>query len=313
MSAAGYAAKKTTYNKNGNKTSESYFDTDGSAINNINGYASCEYEYDEHEDMVVQRFRDASGNPVVTGAGYAEAEKMYDENHHVILEEYLGPDHEPYKQAAGHTAIRQYWDRDDRLILREYLDEDYEPINRSDGYARVAWEYTNGICTNIRFYNSEGETIKSSGLNLAKDIQYGADGWSDWITPAYNTSNSCQNIGYLNLGHREENDEYSCYIEIEFKGVQATGGYNFRFRTQGAQDGKWFTKNIWTNNLINLSEVPQDGVYTYHSSNTISSDMINVNTFNIGFRCDYWSAGSYRVRKVMIKKGKKVSKWSPGI
>ena len=108
-------------------------------------------------------------------------------------------------------------------------------------------------------------------------------------------------------------DTYTCQIEIEFSGVNKTAGEDFRFWTQGATDGVWTIGNIWNSNLIILTDVPSDGVYTYTVTNTLTEDMANASTFDIGFRYDNWASGKFRVRHVKIEKGDEATEWTPGI
>ena len=79
------------------------------------------------------------------------------------------------------------------------------------------------------------------------------------------------------------------------------------------KDGKWNSGNVWNGNLVNLFEAPEDGVYRYTATVAVSGAMFDVNTFNIGFRCDYWASGMYRVRYVKVEKGDTSTEWSPGL
>ena len=62
-----------------------------------------------------------------------------------------------------------------------------------------------------------------------------------------------------------------------------------------------------------LEEVPQDGVYNYTASVTVNADMAKISKFGVGFRCDFWSDGAFRVRKVKVEKGDTVSERSAGM
>ena len=135
--------------------------------------------------------------------------------------------------------------------------------------------------------------------------------WTDG--PKKNTKNSCFNIGFVNLGEKSEGDLYTCSVEIEFKDVKVTEEQAFLFVTQGAQDGAWTTGNVWNSALVKFKEAPEDGVYTFTSTVKISEEMAQISTFNIGFRCDYWESGSFRVRNVKIEKGDTVTGWTPGV
>ena len=121
------------------------------------------------------------------------------------------------------------------------------------------------------------------------------------------------NFGYLNLGEKNTGDSFTCQIEIEFKDVKGTPNEEFRFWAQGAQDGKWVTGNVWNSSLVNLKEPPEDGVYTYSVTGKISEKMTEISTFNLGFRCDYWASGSFRVRNIKVEAGEEATEWTPGV
>ena len=308
--ARGYCSFKRSYDGAGNMISEAYYDASGLPVNCINGFAAIEYGYDAEKNIVRQRFLDAEGHPVMTGSGYAEVHRVY-AGKKLIREEYYGADGKVYKQPAGHAAIEQVWDGD-VLVSRTYLGSDGTPVNRVDGYAKAMWEKGEN-CTDVRFYDKDGAEVETTGRNLITDLKAGEDGWSDWLVPVYNVANSCQGIGYANLGEKKDGDVYTCTIEIEFRGVTATEGQTLRFWAQGAQDGRWSTGNVWNGSLVNLGEAPEDGIYRYTSTAAVSGDMVNVSRFDAGFRCDYWASGMYRVRLVKIEKGDTTGEWSPGL
>ncbi len=304
----GYAVANYAYAE-GNKVSEAFYGVAGEPVNNLNGYARVEREFDVDNNLVLQRFLDENGHYVVTGSGYAEVRRRYD-GQYLISEQYYGADGMPLLCDAGFTAIEQTW-IDDRLASRTYLDVNGKPVNRTDGYSKVVWE-DEGECVNVRFFDIKGKEIENAGINLAKDIHIGTAGWSDWIVPNYNTFNSCQNIGSVNLGPKSNGDVYTCQIEIEFRGVTVTKGKQFCFWTQGSQDKRWFTGNVWAGVIV-LDSAPEDGVYRYTYTNTIYGDMVEVSNFDIGFRCDYWASGAYRVRCIKIEKGDFPTEWTYGL
>lgn len=85
--------------------------------------------------------------------------------------------------------------------------------------------------------------------------------------------------------------------------VTATEGQQFRFRTQGSIERLWdyWTENIWNRKLINLDSPSKNGVYKYITTTAITENTVNSTMFSIGFRCDNWSSGSFRVRNVRAK------------
>ena len=61
-----------------------------------------------------------------------------------------------------------------------------------------------------------------------------------------------------------------------------------------------------------IGQPPADGIYTFTVTREVSDAMIDASVFGVGFRCDYWASGSFRVRKVKIDKGDSQTEWEPG-
>ena len=213
---------------------------------------------------------------------------------------------------GGYVGIKQIWSNND-LISRVYLDAFGNPIEREDGYSEVNWVRDDKGTRNAIFYDLNGNEVSIVGRNLIKDYDLGYNEWSIWMTPTPNVKNCCFHIGEVNLGEKKKGDYYSCQVEVEYRNVSTEDVNNFRFRTQGAQDNRWVTKNVWGQTLIDLHEVPNDGIYTYTSTVKLLENMEGISTFNVDFRCDYWKGGSFRVRNVKIEKGSKITAWSPSV
>lgn len=238
----------------------------------------------------------------------------YDLDGKLLEEDYYAFDGQPFIKVGGYSRIKQEYDNYDRLLYRRYFDADGHVVTRSDGYSEARWVYNEETgAYDVLFLAEDERLIDAKGINLARDIPGDHKHWSEWMMPEYNTVNSCINIGFLNLGNKKAGDIFTCQVEIEFKGVTETDGEDFDFWTQGAADGKWDKGNIWNGNLINLNTPPQDGVYTYMVTNTVNEKMLSVTDFDLGFRCDYWKSGAFRVRKVMVVSGDTIGEWSPGI
>ena len=133
------------------------------------------------------------------------------------------------------------------------------------------------------------------------------------MSPMKNTVNDYFNIGTVNLGHKNVGDAYTCCVTIEFSEVNGTEGESFVFLTHGSADGKWGIGNVWDSSLICLDSKPEDGIYCFKSTVTVNEAMESVSGYNIGFRCDNWETGCFRVREVIILKGEEVNEWVPGL
>lgn len=309
-SSYGYAEIKREYH--GIKISkESYFDMQGNPLTLPEGYTSKCFGYNDSGKIHTEIFMDENNNAILTSFGYAEVRRSYDGSD-IVQEQYFGPDGFPLVRAGGYAAISQKWENGS-LKSRTYLDKDCNPVERQDGYSTVIWEQDEDGIKEVQFQGVLGEPVSIEKINLATNIGTNADGWSAWMTPRQNAENYCFNIGYANLGPKAEGDSYSSQVEIEFKGVSSEPGKQFLFLTQGAQDGKWTAGNVWNGELVNLNEVPEDGVYSFTSTVVIDDNMAKVSRFDLGFRCDYWASGSFRVRNVKVEKGDTATEWSPGI
>ncbi len=282
-------------------------------ISQVEGVTDLNRKYDSNRNVIYQFRTDENGNAVPKVSGIAGFEREYDESGNVTMQIYLGEDGKPLEMPGGYYGISQKWD-DGTLIERVYLNENHEPTMRTDGYSKAVWKLgENGKTWNLRLEDLSGNSVSLEGKNLARDLNLGKDEWSEWIEPKLGIENYSINIGCANLGEKFPGDIYTSQVEIEFKGVRSTEGKEFAFWTQGAQDGEWFGENVWDLSLISLHEVPEDGVYKYVVSVVINEHMADISNFDIGFRCDNWSTGAFRVRNIKIEKGDSASECSPGI
>ena len=175
----------------------------------------------------------------------------------------------------------------------------------------LGWEET-GVIQTADELNTILALVPGDGVNLAVGT---SDEWSEWMSPNYNESNQTFYVSYATLDDTDIGDAFTCQVEIEFKNVigadneTSLGGFNFR--TQGSVDGNWEIDNIWNPCLVNLRETPQNGIYKYIFTSRITQNNVNGHLFNIGFRCDFWESGSFRVRRIKIEKGTKNTDWTP--
>ena len=236
-------------------------------------------------------------------------------NMHIVYESYTDEEGNLLKQAAGHVAVEQVWDGND-LVSRTYLGADGKPVNRIDGYSKAVWEENKSGSRNMVFYDVDGNEVDSEGLNLVNGVEITSDGWSEWMTPEYNAENYIINVGNYNLGACKKGDKFSFQFAVEFADVKSTDNSPFAFMTVGAVNGKWdhwAQKNAWNSSLANIEFIPLNKIYVFTKTVEVSDEMANAGKCRIGFRCDYWSEGRFRVRDVKIEKGDSATKWSPGV
>ena len=255
---------------------------------------------------------DESGNLKNNELGYATIHREYDAFNRVIKEYKTDAEGNICKQCSGYSAICQEWNGEGQLISRTYLDERFLPVQRLDGYSKVEWTQDEKGIRKVSFIDINNNTVDSTGINLVQDVEVGPDGWSEWMTPEPDKANQTFNIGSVNLGEKSEGDVYACQLEIEFSNVMPSSSGQFRFITQGKADGLWNIGNVW-NNVVKLEDKPKNGKSTYYATNKINGRMVDIDVFTIGFRCDYWASGSFRVRKVKIERGSQATQWDQGI
>ena len=305
-----YAAVSYKRDSAGHAVEEHYFDIQGEPVLSSAGYASVVRRYDGGR-IAREDYYGTDGIPVTLPGGYASVARSYDQRGHLTLEAWYDAAGNPALMPGGYVAVAQTYGEDGSLLSRRYLGPDGEPVLRSDGFAEVRLEEADGAeSRNLTLYDLNGDPVSLESVNLVTGLQ--GDGWSAWMTPRRNVTNSTFTVASANLGQKAVGDSFTCRIEIEFSGVTASGGRTFGFRTQGAADGAWGIGNVWNSSLIKLSEAPADGVYQFTATATINEDMASVSTFSIGFRCDYWASGSFRIRSVKVERGEAASPWSPG-
>lgn len=310
----GYSAFSREYDETGNIISESYEDEKGFPIMCVDGYARVEREYDASNRLIRQTYYDTQNKLVEAFIGCAEVDREYIDQGRTVREKYYDADGWPKVMPAGYECIEQEYGENGRLAIRKYQNCYSEPVNRVDGYSEVRWQFNEDSgAYDMQFYTADGQNVAPDGLNLTIDVPGDDEKWSAWMIPTYNINNATFEIASINLGDKKEGDEYICQLEIEFKGVQATEEKPFRFLTQGSADDLWTIGNVWNNKLINIYDLPNDGVYTYTATTAINEKMVHATFFKLGFRCDYWSSGMFRIRKVKVECGDTATEWTPGV
>ena len=307
----GYYEIRTKYGYR--QVTTSYFDDCGKPFIIADGYSSAKFFYNKKKQCIKEQYFNPDGEMCVITEGYAEICREYD-GYLCVCEKYFNENEEPIEQEAGYYGKSMEYDDNNKISVVRYLDSDGKETNRIDGYSHVCWvdNETTGS-RDVLFFDALGEEVQIDGINLVNGVHYGTDGWTKWMTPNKNTVNSCFNIGKVNLGPHVEGDEYTCFVTIEFSDVSATQNEKFLFWTQGSVDGKWNVGNVWNPSLVKLEEAPEDGVYHYISKISVSEEMTHCSEFDLGFRCDYWTTGLFRIKDVMILRGDETKEWTPGL
>lgn len=176
----------------------------------------------------------------------------------------------------------------------------------------LGWEET-GVIQNIDELNAILALVPGDGVNLAIGT---SDEWSEWMTPEYDVTSKRFVISNAYLGEKQVGDYYTCQVEIEFSDVtstQNTADGHFRFIANGQVDNTWGDlgdSNIWKS-IVDLDSAPANEVYRYTATKRIYDKNVDSNIFQLGFQCEYWASGQFRVRRVKVEKGIIATSWSP--
>ena len=273
------------------------------------GTPSVKKDRNELGQILSITFVDEYGNTIENKDGYSSVSYSYYRDGNISRESYLNENGILVNNRKTNYAYRTIeWDQKNEKTSEKYFDAQGNLTRSTAGYSM--WDKQGD---NIVYYDVDGSILPYDGINLVNGIEYGDDGWTEWITPTHNMENVCITIGKTLLCDKKEETDYSCQLEIEYKDVKVTEGAQFGFFSQGMTDNGWNVGNVWDWSLVWEKEVPKDGVYSYASTRKIDRKMAEAKIFDIGFRCDYWAGGSFRVRSVKIEKGDSCSAWTPGL
>ncbi len=268
-------------------------------VDNDNGYAITQFSYD-YNGFVCNEYR-----TTVDGKGRGGALWTKDAKGKVLTEYKLDEQGQKY-QHGGYYGWTQLYDAEE-VSSRTYVDADGTPVQRNDGYTRIEWKEIDGVKI-VQFYDLAGTELDPDGINLMSELP---GEHTDWMKPQPDKENVCFTLDTINLPKRKVGDIFTCQLEIEFKDVSCTEGRVFGFWTQGSVDKTWSIWNVWNPSLVKLTDPPKNGIYSFTSLFQIDEKTANASEFDIGFRCDNWKTGEFRIRKIKIEKGE-LSEWTPG-
>ena len=190
----------STYDENGNKTREDYFDLKGKPYAGNWGYTSREMEYDSGGNIIKETYYDVKGDKTLNTEGYCELRRTFNILGQNIKEEYFGLDgsktaletgqaatcfeYDDYGRVTGitfydindepvmigavpgsgyHKIVRDY-DEDGHIIRECFLGIGGEPEVCTEGYSACEYKYDeNGNMTGVIFYDQQGNKAVLSG------------------------------------------------------------------------------------------------------------------------------------------------------
>lgn len=177
--------------------------------------------------------------------------------------------------------------------------------------------YTDGKTSTSYSVSSTLDGIEVGGRNFARDT---SDQWSEWITPRYDSINSTHTFSTVYMPEDfAVGDEFTIYFEIEFSGIKespnispgdfmiTTNMYVFIDPVTQKPDYSIMPPTKY----IRLNSAPADGIQKWTGVSTIKSTQTEIKGFCCNIRCDYVTAGKYRIRRLKYERGNKATDWTP--
>ena len=140
----------TSYDHQGHKIREEFYDLDGQPAERKEGFYAAEYEYNDEDLLSLVRYFDANGNSVIISSGYAAISKDYDIRKRVIREAYYNEAGDKLALENGAAAVEYEYDESGNRIEYRYFDVGNDPVVIDKGYSilrrrfndnkKVIWE-----------------------------------------------------------------------------------------------------------------------------------------------------------------------------
>ena len=175
----GCAYEEDEYDANGFPIRMSYFDTNGTLVDNRAGIATISLRNDENGNPLEAWFFNQAGDTCnIRMYGFAGKICEYDSIGNLMKEVFYGTDNKPCLSTNG--AAGGIYSYDDRNLLTNitYLGTDLQPSANNQGVINLHYEYDpRGNQTQMLYYGKDGKTLKMSNEGFAeKRIEYDEKG-----------------------------------------------------------------------------------------------------------------------------------------
>lgn len=133
-----------------------YYGTDGELYPCADGYASVISTYNSDGLATQKRFLGADGTPApnlslnIYGVEYTYTDGL------LTRTDFLDDQGRPMMSKEGCASICREYNRERRLSREWYLNEAGEPVRTIEGFAEARYDYTDGNCTRMDFYDETG-------------------------------------------------------------------------------------------------------------------------------------------------------------
>lgn len=159
----GPSTTRFSYNKFGNQTSETYYNSSGQRATNYAGISRIDYVYNENQKNIGTHYYDKNDRLQNNWYGYAKWNKKLNQNGFVIEESYYNAQNRPTQGDQGYHKIEYEWNTMGVTTLNTTYDKYGNLWENDNGIAIYKFEYfTTGMDSIVEFYDKKN--------NLTEDL-----------------------------------------------------------------------------------------------------------------------------------------------
>lgn len=195
--------KPTTYSKNGEAYSKlkikqsptgqpleiTYYDENGTPVEQANGVARYVYTYDDQGNVISVKFFDKDNEPTLSDGFFHEKKSEYDQFNNLVKETYFDVSGNPTTCDGIVSVLLVEYNRQGALTKMSFFDAANKPVLNSNLYAGYSVEYDelgNQKC--LQYFDREGKPVMSD-FGYSK-VEYFYDSKTNFLIEIkdYNTS-----------------------------------------------------------------------------------------------------------------------------
>ena len=136
-----YAIAEYSYDSNGNLTSQSYLDADGTPTLHEEGYQRAAFQWGSEGNWIGTRLFGLDNEPVLSKSGFASWTAAYDGIGNQTRNDFFGADNKPIIVKDGYASWVAEYDDCGRVTSTQFLDTNGEPTRSGDGIAKWICKY----------------------------------------------------------------------------------------------------------------------------------------------------------------------------